>query len=62
MVQVLPIIGAGRYFDDGSAAGIEGNDNNGQDSSTYLLEFGRKQIRGEKYVAQSQTLQQLEMI
>ena len=34
-----PIIGAGRYFDDGSATGIEGNDNDGQDSSTYLLEF-----------------------
>ena len=34
-----PIIGAGRYFDDGSAVGIEGNDNDGQDSSTYLLEF-----------------------
>ena len=34
-----PIIGAGRYFDDGSAVGIEGNDNDGQDSSTYILEF-----------------------
>ena len=34
-----PIIGAGRYFDDGSAAGIQGNDNRGEDSSTYLLEF-----------------------
>ena len=34
-----PIIGGGRYFDDGSAIGIEGNDNDGQDSSTYQLEF-----------------------
>ena len=34
-----PIIGAGRYNDDGTASGIEGSDTNGQDSSTYLLEF-----------------------
>ena len=34
-----PIIGAGRYFEDGSAVGIQGNDNDGQDSSTYILEF-----------------------
>ena len=34
-----PIIGAGRYFDDGSAVGIQGNDNDGQDSSSYMLEF-----------------------
>ena len=32
-----PIIGAGRYFDDGSAAGIQGNDNRGEDSSTTCL-------------------------
>ena len=34
-----PLIGGGRYFDDGSAIGVEGNDNDGQDSSTYQLEF-----------------------
>ncbi|MDA8546048.1 hypothetical protein N9K60_04605 [Candidatus Poseidoniales archaeon] len=34
-----PIIGAGRYNDDGTASGIEGSDTNGQDSSTYMLEF-----------------------
>ena len=34
-----PLIGGGRYFDDGSAIGIEGNDNDGQDSSMYILEF-----------------------
>ena len=34
-----PIIGAGRYFDDGSAAGIEGNRETGEDSSTYILEL-----------------------
>ena len=34
-----PLIGGGRYFEDGSAVGIEGNDNDGQDSSSYVLEF-----------------------
>ena len=34
-----PIIGAGIYNDDGTASGIEGNDADGSDSSSYLLEF-----------------------
>ena len=53
-----PIIGAGRYFDDGSAAGIEGNDNNGQDSSTYLLEFeGSKfEVRNTRTIPDSPTV------
>jgi len=34
-----PIIGAGIYNDDGTASGVEGNDADGSDSSTYLLEF-----------------------
>jgi hypothetical protein len=53
-----PIIGAGRYFDDGSAAGIEGNDNDGQDSSTYTLEFeGSKfEVRNTRTIPDSPTV------
>ena len=53
-----PIIGAGRYFDDGSATGIEGNDNDGQDSSTYTLEFeGSKfEVRNTRTIPDSPTV------
>ena len=53
-----PIIGAGRYFEDGSAAGIEGNDNDGQDSSTYTLEFeGSKfEVRNTRTIPDSPTV------
>ena len=53
-----PIIGAGRYFEDGSAVGIEGNDNDGQDSSTYTLEFeGSKfEVRNTRTIPDSPTV------
>ena len=34
-----PLIGGGRYFEDGSAIGIEGSENNPAADSSYLLEF-----------------------
>ena len=53
-----PIIGAGRYLENGSALGIEGSDNDGQDSSTYKLEFeGSKfEVRNTRTIPDSPTV------